>query len=231
MKFPKRKKQRKKAGYERDLRDEIIETLIISDIPRKYEEEVETEEAVKETEEDIEITAIIVPDEEEELIEELENLPEEPAEEDELFEKYNPDTVIIAEPEEKESSDTGDDVIVEPSGDFEEKLVLVPSGPKPPEDGDKSEYTEAVEKKPEVIAAPAVDEYSSTDTPVNTLDSSSYYLQIGAYKDFKSADHLASDLQLDYPVFLYKKGENGIYRVMAGPLKMMRKALPYTRSG
>ena len=213
-----------KAEYERDLRDEIIETLIISDIPRKYEEDDAEDKGAEEEaeEEDIEITAIIVPDEEEDALEAIEKVPEEAAAEEELFEKYDPETVVIAETEEKEALDSEESELV-PSGEFEEKLVLVPSGPKPPENG-----VEAESVNPEEISDKAVipelageifKEYSSADKPAETLDNNSYYLQIGAFRDFKSADHLASDLNLDYPVFLYKKGENSIYRVMAGPLK------------
>ncbi len=133
-----------------------------------------------------------------------------------MFEKYDPDTVIITEKDTEEN--TAED---EKAAEFEEKLVLVPSGPKPPENG-------YAVKKSSVSELPAEDEktekgYNPTSEPQNILDSSSYYLQIGAYRDFYSADTLAKKMNIDYPVFLYKKDENGIYRVMAGPLKKDEK--------
>ena len=192
---------------ERDLADEIIETLIISDIPEKVPEEPEKAEKTEEPEEEVEITAIIVPDDEEKEEVFAEPLTEESITgEDELFEKYNPDAAA----EEKDETPAM-------SGDYEEKLVLVPSEPKPPENG-KTAYKEAAEDKA-VPETADFRKYTSSASPVSSLDSNSYYLQIGAYKDFESADKLAGRINIDYPVFLYKKGENGIYRVMAGPLR------------
>ena len=193
---------------EKDLADYIIETIIISDIPEEKTEEDSEEVIEDEKEEDVEVTAIIVPDEEEPVEEETEEVTEETAEE-ELFEKYEPDTVIVPETEDKDSE----------TEEFEEKYVLVPSGPKPPVNGE-TEATDTV-AVPSVIEEEKAElkEYSSSDLPEDSLDRDSFYLQIGAYKDFESADSLAKRINLDYPVFLYKKGENGIYRVMAGPLK------------
>ena len=208
---PAEEKKDETVRRERDLADEIIETLIISDIPeRKSEESVTEEEAENNEEEEVEITAIIVPDKEENI----EETPEEPltekiiTDEEGLLEKYDPEAVATEESIDKAS---------EEDREYEEKLVLVPSSPKPPENGDSS-YIE----KSEDISVPEKAEfrkYNSSDEAVEELDSSSYYLQIGAYKDFESADKLAGSINIDYPVFLYKKGENGIYRVMAGPLK------------
>ncbi len=185
------------AGGNRDLSDEIIETLIFSDIP--YEKEEAAEEEVEEkavTGEDM-VTAVIVTDTENEKDAASEVVPEE----EELLEKYNPDEVIIPETESAE--------------EFEEKLVLVPASPKPP-----VEKTEAsTETESSLSVVPDYKKYSSADIPSQNLDKNSYYLQIGAFRDFESADSLAKKVNIDYPVFLYKMGENGIYKVMAGPLK------------
>ena len=82
----------------------------------------------------VEVTAIIVPDEEEPAEDETEEVTEDTAEE-ELFEKYEPDTVIVTETEDKDSAAVTEE--------FEEKYVLVPSGPKPPVNGE-TEATDTV---------------------------------------------------------------------------------------
>ena len=213
-KIPAEEKAEESYAGKGDLADEIIETIIISDIPEKVEETaVKPEETTEEEispKEDTGLTAVIITED---------DFPEEEPEEkaaEGLFEKYDPDTVIITEKDTEEN--TAED---EKAAEFEEKLVLVPSGPKPPENG----YTD---EKPSVSDLPAEDEktekgYNPTAEPEKMLDSNSYYLQIGAYRDFYSADTLAKKMNIDYPVFLYKKDENGIYRVMAGPLKKDEK--------
>ena len=193
---------------EKDLADYIIETIIISDIPEEKTEEDSEEVIEDDKEEDVEVTAIIVPDDEEPVEEVTEEVTEEISE-DELFKKYEPDTVIVPETDDKDSE----------TEEFEEKYVLVPSGPKPPVNGE-TESTDTVAVPAAIEEEKAeIKEYSSSDLPKDSLERDSFYLQIGAYKDFESADLLAKRINLDYPVFLYKKGENGIYRVMAGPLK------------
>jgi SPOR domain len=199
---------------EKDLADEIIETIIFSDIPlvESIPEDVDeiVEEEIPESDgydgPEVIITEIIEGD----VIEEAEIAKEEVISDDseeELFETYNPDEIIAAP------------VKTEDTLEYEEKLVLVPSGPKPPE-GETSEYT-----APVIIPEISPEEtFAEVETPgADALDSNSFYLQIGAYKDYSAADSLIKTIELDYPVFLYTKGENGIYRVMAGPLKQDEK--------
>ena len=201
---------------EKDLSDEIIETFIISDESETPPEEIEepVEEILNDELDDTEnfdgpeviITDIV----ETEIIEEtVDEVSEESVPEEELFEKYEPDTVIAA-PEEEGA-------VTDEALEYEEKLVLVPSGPKPPETG-SSGYTAPVT----VLETYPEDTSSEEKTPVSDtgiLDNNSFYLQIGAFKDYSAADSLLKTIELDYPVFLYTKGGNGIYRVMAGPLK------------
>ena len=139
---------------ERDLADEIIETLIISDIPEKKEEKVAEADEEKEDEEDVEITAIIIPDEMKKKKLRLLLLLKRKF----FLKNINPEAEAVLS--ESESAET--------PGEFEEKLVLVPSSPKPPENGERvygkkdSEYI--TEEKTGTDEAAELRKYSSSDS-------------------------------------------------------------------
>ena len=171
--------------------DDFIETIIIADIPENNSVAEEAPEDNAETEEKTDV------------IEGITVLPVSPDGEGDtaLDEEAEKDPLVNEEVDETE---------------YESKLVLVPSGPKPPAENIVPDSRVADE-----ISDTATDNELTENEII--LEKDSYYLQIGAFRDLYSAENLKKTINVDYPVFVYKTGENGIYKVMAGPLKKDEK--------
>jgi hypothetical protein len=130
-------------------------------------------------------------------------------------------------PAEPRTEEPGAEDRDEEPGDIPEgaELALRPAEERPPEAGPDKEPEEAQEaertvKQPPRRREPAFDEDLAAEAKfTDKLTSSSYYLQLAAYQELKSAKELASKLLPRYPVTIYTgKGETFPYKVMVGPL-------------
>ena len=159
-------------------------------------------------EEDFQVTTLHTPrlreeerDEEAEEAQETKDMAEAPAE----------------EPAEQQAEEPGDI----PEG---AELALTPAEERPPEAGpdktpEQEPEAERAAKESRRRERPFGEDLAAEAKLTEKLTSSSYYLQLAAYQELKTAKELAAKLLPRYPVTIYNgKGETFPYKVMVGPL-------------
>lgn len=156
-----------------------------------------------------------------EIVEEPEEIWEEFAELEEIVEEpYEEEPVyIVEEPVETE----------EPAYDDFWDFVLVPTEEKPPEQSvygiDLDDIIPSITKEPEPESAPVtvVPDRSFSVPRISELNSGSYYVQIAALDSPESVESTISKIDLLYNPIIYNAGDRW-YRILLGPLNQGESA-------
>ncbi len=108
----------------------------------------------------------------------------------------------------------------EGKGEEIKKYVLIPTGPKPPEEA-AGTVAETAENVPEYSPAETADNNADAvimaEKDAAGKEKQSSFIQLAAFRDYNSAEKKLNAMKIEYPAVINYDKDKNIYRIMAGP--------------